>query len=79
VAVALMVAEEEVLAMLRTVVVPILARYLDGRGLGVLIPIILNIVTRKPLKYFISSFHSANVHKLWQNMLQTTNKLHNFV
>jgi hypothetical protein len=56
-----MVAEEEVLAMLRTILAPMLSCYLDGRGLGMLIPTILYIVTIEPLKYFISSFHSANV------------------
>ena len=39
-AVALVVAEEEVLAVFRTVVAPPLAGDFDGRGLGVFIPFV---------------------------------------
>ena len=59
VAVALMVAEKEVLAVLRTVVAPILACYLNRWSLGVFVPRELDAVACEPLKYYIASFHSA--------------------
>ena len=64
VAVALVVTEEEVLAVLRAILMPILACYLDGRSLRVLIPCIFNLMLVEPSKYSITSFHSAKVTKL---------------
>jgi hypothetical protein len=61
-----MVTEEEVLAMLRTILMPILARYLDGRSLRVLIPSIFNLMLVKPSKYFITSFHTTKIGKKQQ-------------
>ena len=44
VAVALVVAEKEVLAVLRAILAPIFARDLDGRCLGVFIPRVADVV-----------------------------------
>ena len=64
VAIAFVVAEEEIFAMLRSILSPILACYINRRSLGVLIPTIFYVVTCEPLKYFITSFHSAKVVKM---------------
>ena len=53
-----MVAEEEVLAVLRPILAPILAGYLDSGCLGMLVPRVADIVLVEPLKYFITSFHN---------------------
>ena len=74
-----MITEKEVLAMLRTILAPILACYLDCGCLGVFVPRVGNVVLIEPLKYFITTFHSTKVVKLWQYLLQTRNKIYNFV
>ena len=58
VAIALVVAEEEILAVLRAILAPILSSYLDGGCFGVFVPRILYVVARKPFKYFVASIHS---------------------
>ena len=63
VAVALVVAEKEVLAVLRAILAPVFARDLDGRCLGVFIPRVADVVGVEPPKYFITSFHSAKIEK----------------
>jgi hypothetical protein len=63
VAVALVVAEEEVLAVLGAILAPILACYINSGSLGVLIPRVLNVMLIEPIKNFITSFHSANIGK----------------
>ena len=63
VTVALVVAEEEVLAVLRSILSPIFSCYLNGWSFGVLVPRILNVVLVEPTKNFITSFHSANIGK----------------
>ncbi len=52
--------------MLRTILAPILACYLDGGCLGVLIPRVAYIVLIEPSEYFIASFHSAKIEKMQQ-------------
>ena len=61
VAIALVVAKEEVFAMLGAIGVPILARYLDSGSLGVLVPSVVDIVLVEPVEYFLSSFHSTKI------------------
>lgn len=57
VAITLVVAEEEVFAVLRAILTPILACYVNGGSLGVFVPRVLDIVAVEPLKYFVASFH----------------------
>ena len=57
VAVALVVAEEEVFAVFRAILAPILACYVDGRCLGVFIPRVTYAVLIEPPEYFVASFH----------------------
>ena len=54
--VTLVVAEEEVLAMLRAVVVPVLAGDLDGRGLGVFVPRVADPVGIEPVEDPLPAF-----------------------
>ena len=61
-----MITEEEVLAVLRTILAPILARYLDSGCLGVLIPRVAYLMLVEPSKYFITSFHSTKIGKMAQ-------------
>ena len=61
VTIALVVAEEEVFAMLGAIGVPILARYLDGGCFGVLVPRVADRVAIEPVEYFLSSFHSTKI------------------
>ena len=60
VAVSLVVAEEEVLAVLRPILAPILSGNLNGGGLGVLVPRVAYAVLVEPTEYFITSFHMSN-------------------
>lgn len=66
VAIALVITKEEVLAVLRTILAPILACYLDGGCLGVLIPRVAYVMLIEPSEYFITSFHSAKIEKMQQ-------------
>ena len=58
-----MVTEEEVFAVLRPVLAPILSGNLDCWSLWVFVPRVLDVVAVEPLKYFITSFHNAKVSK----------------
>jgi hypothetical protein len=61
VAVALVVAEKEVLAVLRAIVAPILACYLDSGGFRVLIPCVCYTLLIEPSEYIIASIHCIKV------------------
>ena len=56
VAVALMVAEEEVFAVLRAILMPILAGYLDGRSLGVFVHRVLYVVLGEKVKDLLKKY-----------------------
>ena len=57
VAVTLVVAEEEVLAVFRTVVVPVLPCDFDGRGFGVFVIFVWDSGSVEVVEYFLSAFH----------------------
>ena len=57
VAVTLVVAEEEVLAVFRTVVVPVLPCDVDGRGFGVFVIFVWDSGSVEVVEYFLSAFH----------------------
>lgn len=60
VAVALMVAKKEILAMCRAIVAPMFACDLDRGGLGVFVPLVSDRVGVEVVKYFLSSFHQLS-------------------
>ena len=57
VAVALMIAEKEVLAVCRAVGAPMFACDLDRGCLGVFVPLVLDLVGVEVVENFLSSFH----------------------
>lgn len=64
VAVTLVVAEKEILAVRRAVVVPILAGDFDRRRLGMFIPFVTYAVRIQIVKYDLSSFHIQFICRL---------------
>jgi hypothetical protein len=50
-----MVAEEEVFAVLRAILMPILAGYLDGRSLGVFVHRVLYVVLGEKVKDLLTA------------------------
>ena len=69
VAVALMVAEEEIFAVLGAVCMPILARNLNSWSLGVFVPRVVDVMLSEPIEYLLSSFHTTKVAKLLERSI----------
>ena len=72
VAVALMVAEKEILAVLRAIGTPILARNLDGRCLGMLIKRVFDSLRTQKIEYLIASLHRAPILRLRHATAEST-------
>ena len=69
VAVALMVAEKEILAVLGAIGVPIATCNLNSWSLGVFVPRVADVMLSEPIEYLLSSFHTTKVAKLLERSI----------
>ena len=69
VAVALMVAEEEIFAVLGAIGVPIATCNLNSWSLGVFVPRVADVMLSEPIEYLLSSFHTTKVAKLLERSI----------